>query len=124
MPLFLVAASNAASGQSPVSPPKQPVQQKKNFNADEFFSKQPKNPGVKKAEWQSQQLETGWRIGAAVGTPLILFAVAAVILSFGAWIYVKLSATTDPAKLAVSDPWIRARLAQGGDEHSDPQPGN
>jgi hypothetical protein len=37
---------------------------------------------------------------------------AAVAVKVGVWVFRRMSATTDPEKLAMSDPWVRAQLAR------------
>jgi hypothetical protein len=110
--LFLAVDANIASGQNAGWVPKQPAGPAAKSNADQSPSKQADNPAPKRAEWQLGPIETGWRIGSIVGPPLLLCGLMGVVLAAGAWLYVKLSATTDPRKLVESDPWIRARLEQ------------
>lgn len=116
----LVLGPGIAVGQAPPAAPQTPdgVQLKApvadpatKFNPNEYFAKQPANPAAKKAEEQVDGIETGARIGLLVGGPLIWIGLAAVLMSVGAWVYVKVSATTDARRIALSDPWIRARMA-------------
>lgn len=116
----LVVGPGAAVGQPPPAVPQTPggVQLKApvadpatKFSPNEYFAKQPTNPAAKKAEEQLDGIETGARVGLLVGGPLIWIGLAAVLMSVGAWVYVKVSATTDARKIALSDPWIRARMA-------------
>lgn len=111
LPVVLVLAPNCAHAQTSTGAPgPDPA---KTFEVDHSVAKQPANPAAKRAEEQMEQIEVGARIGMLDGGPLIWIGLAAVLLSVGAWVYVKLSATTDARKLALSDPWIRARLAEG-----------
>jgi hypothetical protein len=62
-----------------------------------------------------QNVEVMLGVFNLVGFGLVLVAVFGSIflaMALGAWCYVRCSATTDPMKLAMSDPWLRKRLEQ------------
>lgn len=132
----LVIGPGAAVGQAPPAAPPTPggaqlkappADPATKFNPDEYSARQPANPAAAKAEEQSEAIEAGARVGLLVGGPLVWIGLAAVLMSVGAWVYVKVSATTNPRKIALSDPWIRARLADNRPldppaEHEQEQP--
>src|SRR5437899_2305515 len=122
--LVLVTLAGSAVGQPPAGTQPWPNQPDpgKNFNADEFFAKNPNNGAGVVAERQLERIENGKKVVAVAASPIIWISVAFILLSVGAWIYVKLSATTDPLELAETDPWIQARLAQSRANAQDADP--
>lgn len=55
---------------------------------------------------------TGESVDAFYRSPVVWIAAAFILLSTGAWIYIKVTSTTDPHALAATDPWIQERIAQ------------
>src|SRR5262249_38977680 len=55
------------------------------------------------------RLAESWAVVVVLTTIIV---VVSVVLTVIARIYLRMSTTTDPTKLAMSDPWIRAHLAQ------------
>jgi len=122
--LILVGFAGLAQGQPPYSKGPQLPQSK--FNADEYFSKQDeKLKAAMATQKKAEVLESGWNFSAILLSPVIWIAALLVVLSGLTWVYVRLSATTSTAALASSDPWIRARLAQGqpGEKPGTDEPG-
>jgi hypothetical protein len=109
--LMLAVCSGTARGQNDKywDPNQRAAQQAENFEKQREYA-QAQLAAERRAEEEQNRKE----FQAWLQSPLVWCAVAALVLSVMAWVYVRLSATTDPRKLAASDPWIRARLAQGG----------
>jgi len=64
------------------------------------------------AQAEAKEAEMDRWLTSWIRNPIVWCVVAASVLSTAAWIYLRLSATTDPAKLAASDPWVRAHLSR------------
>lgn len=117
---FLAVNSPTASAQSQGWVP-QPVVPVKKSATNKEFGKPADSTPPKTTEPGSPKIEVG-RLYGSVILPLVIYGgIALVVLAAGAWVYVKLSPITDPAKLAASDPWILRRLAQGDDYEPTPE---
>ena len=57
-----------------------------------------------------------------VGVVLIALVVVPLVIAFkvGIWFLSRMTATSDPEKLAMSDPWARAQLARQESQESPP----
>lgn len=60
----------------------------------------------------SPRTVTGDNVADLYKNPLVWLILLFILVSIGAWFYVKLAATTDPQCLAATDPWIQERIAQ------------
>ncbi|HJZ54264.1 MAG TPA: hypothetical protein VKE74_04870 [Gemmataceae bacterium] len=130
--VFTGTARGQAGGQAPVFPDPGPDFEKrrkenhermlKDSDPDKFFERvRAGAEGEKEKERRAKEEESRKQLRAWLRNPLFWCVVAGIVLSVGSGVYIRLSATTDPQKLAASDPWIRAHLAQsrpGGSAHT------